>query len=70
MNLKEYNYCKRHHPQALARYLGIRVNKFEEYGYETCYIHDANCFPHEPIPVEATYHYLDVSRWLTLTYLV
>ena len=34
MNLKEYNYCKRYHPHALSRLLGIRINKFEDLANE------------------------------------
>ena len=70
MNLKEYNYCKRHHPQALARYLGIRVNTFECIN-DCSEIHDAGHWWkfYEP-PPDSSYHYLDVNRWLTLTYLV
>lgn len=31
MNLKEYNYCKRHHPYALSRYLNIKTNRITSY---------------------------------------
>lgn len=72
MNLKEYNYCKRYHPHALSRLLGIRINKFEDFGYTLWEIHDGGiCDWMGEIPdPDAKYHYLDISRWITLQYLI
>lgn len=52
MNLKEYNYCKRHHPYALAHVLELPIlnqeidilddEYLDVYGYDV--IHDANNF--------------------------
>lgn len=72
MNLKEYNYCKRHHPRALARLLSIRINRFEDFGQDWIHFHDGGTvswMSEIPDP-DAKYHYLDIPRWVTLQYLI
>ena len=67
MNLKEYNYCKRHHPQALSRVLGIKINNFMI--YPTWYgIHDIMTFEQENI--DAYSEHDNVNRNITLLFLI
>lgn len=67
MNLKEYNYCKRHHPYALARYLNIKINRITSYCPDECNIHDGGTYKYES---DAVYHYLNIPRYITLIYLI
>ena len=62
MNLKEYNYCKRHHPYALSRYL----NRITSYN-PGAMIHDAGTYLPKS---DAIYHYLNIPRFIILTYLI
>ena len=66
MNLKEYNYCKRHHPYALSRYLNIKINRITSYN-PGAMIHDAGTYLPKS---DATYHYLNIPRFITLNYLI
>lgn len=69
MNLKEYNYCKRHHSYALAKYLGIKINVFRKTCINEINIHDATCFKDDTL-YAASYDWEDTSRYISLCHLM
>lgn len=67
MNLKEYNYCKRHHHEALSRFLGIPINSFDISSPHEINFHDATCFEYQ---YTAKCDSEDVTRFISLIYLM